>query len=146
VALFGGAVIKDKRFAFLLPLLAQFASDLYFQLFTSTPGFYDISQFFVYSSMALVTLLGTRMGEPKATKVLGFAFTGSALFFLLSNLGVFFTGMYGYSIQGLVRTYVMAIPFYQNTLIGDLVFSSILFGGFALAKRSLPLQPARLKA
>src|ERR1043165_7738127 len=96
LGLFAGAVVKDKRIAVLFPLLAQFSSDLYFQLFTKTPGFYDISQFFTYGGFAAVALLGTRMGQIKPLKVLGFALSGSLLFFVLSNFGVWVKGYYGH--------------------------------------------------
>lgn len=143
LGLFGGATLRDKRWAYLLPLLAQFASDLYFQLFTSTPGFYDVSQFFVYGGMALVTALGTRMGDPKPVKVAGFALAGSLLFFLVSNFGTFLSGLWGHGFPALVKTYVMAIPFYQATLVGDLLFSALFFGVYALLQRRATLIPAR---
>jgi hypothetical protein len=143
LGLFGGAVLQDKRWAFLLPLLAQFVADAYFQLFTSTPGFYDMSQFFVYGGMALVTLLGTKMGEPKVARVAGFALSGSLIFFIVSNFGVFLTGMYGTGVSALTKTYAMAVPFYQPTLVGDLLFSALFFGVYALVQRRAEVAPAR---
>lgn len=135
LGLFSGAVLKDKRYAFLLPLGAQLLADLYFQLFTSTPGFYGISQLFVYGAMALVTLFGMTMGKPNAAKVGGYALASSGIFFIVSNLGTYFTGLWGSGFAGLSKTFVMAIPFYQNTLIGDLVFSALFFGVYALVQQ-----------
>ncbi len=139
LGLFGGATLRDKRWAYLLPLGAQLLADLYFQLFTSTPGFYSVSQAFVYGGLALVAGLGTQMGNPKPVKVAGFALAGSLVFFVVSNLGVFFSGMYGYTASGFLETFVKAIPFYQPTLIGDLVFSAIFFGIYALLQRRRPV-------
>jgi hypothetical protein len=135
LGLFSGAVVGDKRLAFLFTLLAQLASDLYFQLFTDVPGFYGISQLFTYAGMVAVTALGMVMQNRKAATVAGFALGASLLFFVVSNFGVWLTGMYGLTGGGLAKTFVMAVPFYKGTLIGDLLFSAILFGGFAWMQR-----------
>ncbi len=127
LGLFSGAVIKDKRYAFLLPLLAQFGADVYFQFFTNTPGFYNISQFFTYAGLAAATLLGTRMKLGNTISILGYSLGASSLFFLFSNLGFFAEGWNGYSLQGLAKTFIDAIPFYKNTLAGDLIGSIVLF-------------------
>lgn len=142
LGLFSGAVLKDKRAAFLLPIGAQLLADLYFQLFTQTPGFYGVSQLFVYVAMALVTLFGTSMGKPNAAKVGGYALAASGIFFLISNLGVYFTGMWGNGISGLAKTFVMAVPFYQGTLIGDVLFSALFFGVYALVQQNQVKQVA----
>lgn len=140
ISLFSGALLKNKGYAYLLPLAAYLLSDIFLALFTDTQGFYGLSQFFVYGAMALVVLLGTQMRRPKALRILGFTLGGSAIFWIVSNLGVFAAGYYGYSFAGLSTTYLMAIPFYTpmgtdmfvNAFVGDLLFSGLLFGAFAL--------------
>jgi hypothetical protein len=155
LGLFSGAIIKDKRLAFSITLVAQFISDLYIALFTTTQGFYGVDQFFVYGGMLLVTLLGTTLGQPKALKVLGYSIAGSAIFFLVSNFGVWvkieMTGDifgYGTGLKGLGNTFLMALPFYTdmgtklfiNSFLGDIIGSGVLFGAYALMK-----QPATAK-
>lgn len=135
LGLFSGAVVGDKRLAFFFTLAAQLLSDLYFQFFTDVQGFYGVSQIFTYAGMAAVTALGMLMQNRKAATVAGFALGGSLLFFVVSNLGVWLGGMYGLTGAGLVKTFVMAVPFYKGTLIGDVLFSAILFGGYALMQR-----------
>ncbi len=137
LGLFSGAVIKDKRFAYILPLLAMLVADLYFQLFTNINGFYGMEQVLVYGGMALVTLLGTTMKNTSAPRVLGYSVAGSLAFFIVSNFGAYVTGMWGYDFNGLIKTYVVAIPFFKNTLLSDLVGNAMLFGLYALAQRSL---------
>lgn len=152
LGLFSGAVIKDLKVAFLLPLLAYFISDVYIEFFGHTSGFYGIEQFFTYGSMMLVTLLGSRMGKPKALKVFGYSIAGSLIFFLVSNFGVwvsiqFGTDLYGYGkgLDGLATTYLMALPFYDkmgttiflNTFLGGILFSGILFGAYQLLQLTL---------
>ena len=136
VGLFAGAIIKEKRFAYILPLLSMFIADLYFQLFTSVNGFYGMEQLFVYGGMAVVTYLGTIMGKVNLPKVVGYSLVGSLAFFVLSNFGSFLSGMWGLNGAGFVKTYVMAIPFFKNTVISDLVGNGVLFGLYFLAQRA----------
>jgi len=156
LGLFSGAIIKDKRIAFSVTLVTQFISDIYIALFTTMQGFYGIDQFFVYGGMLLATLLGTGMGQPKALKVFGYSIAATAIFFIVSNFGIWVkiqTGHddlfnYGTGLKGLGTTYLMALPFYTkmgttlffNAFLGDLIGSSVLFGAYALLK-----QPAAAK-
>ncbi len=136
LALFSGAIIKDKRISLATPLIAMVLGDLFFQFFTSIPGFYGAEQWFVYGAIALVTVLGTFMGKINAVKVAGFTLTGSFLFFVISNFGSFLSGMWGTGFKGLVTTYTMALPFYEKTIAGDLIGSVLFFGVYFLAQRS----------
>jgi hypothetical protein len=149
IGLFAGAVLKDKRIAFLLPLLSLFISDLFIELFpinAQQRGFYGIEQFFVYGSMLLVTLLGITMNKVSAVKVLGYSLTGSVIFFVVSNLGSYLSGMYGYGVDSFITTYVMALPFFRNTLLGDLIGNTVLFGGYALGSQLIIGRLQRAKA
>jgi hypothetical protein len=67
------------------------------------------------------------------------AVAGSVSFFIITNFGMWlFSGFYPLTPAGLAACYVAAIPFFQNTLAGDLFYATLLFGGFALAERALP--------
>ncbi len=139
ISLLSGFLFKRSALTFLIPLAIYFASDLYLQL-TSGAGFYGISQYFVYGGMALVALLGTSMKKNKPLNVAGFALSGTLLFWIVSNLGVFAAGFYGYSFASLMQTYLMAIPFYTpmgselflNAVVGDLIFTSMIFAVYAV--------------
>jgi hypothetical protein len=141
ISIFSGAILKNKSYAYLLPLAAYFVSDLYLEV-AHGAGFYGISQFFVYGGMALVVLLGTAMRKQNVARVLGFSIGGSLLFWIVSNFGVFLGGYWGTGLDGLATTYLMALPFYStqgselflNAFVGDLLFSGILFGAYALLK------------
>ena len=161
LGLFSGAVIKDKRYAFLFTLLAQLISDTYIQLFTAHKGFYGIDQFFVYGGMLLVTLLGTKMGQIRTSKVLGYSLLGTTIFFIVSNFGVWVSielgqDLYGYGtgVKGLTTTYLMALPFYTkvgtqlfvNSFAGDLLFSSVLFGGYYLLQQAVSNKMIKTKS
>jgi hypothetical protein len=137
VGLFAGSIIKDKRYAYLLPLLSMFIADLYFQFFTSVTGFYGIEQILVYISMILVTFLGTKMGNVTGVKVVGYSLIGSLLFFVVSNFGSYLKGWYGLDFNGLVTTYTVAIPFFKNTVMSELAGAIVLFGAYFLGQRAI---------
>lgn len=137
LGLFSGAALHEKKWAYAIPLASMLLSDIGFELFTQTPGFYGVSQWVNYGALALVTWLGTTMQNRNLLRVAGYTLSGSLLFFIISNFGSFLQGWYGYSAKGLVTCYTMAIPFYKselatqlftNSLIGDLIFSAIAFG------------------
>ena len=63
----------------------------------------------------------------------------SLLFFVLTNFGVWLVnGYYPHTVAGLAACYVAAIPFFQNSIAGDLFYTALLFGGFALLQRGVP--------
>ena len=132
IALFGGAYFSDKRLAFLVPLAALFLSDLIL-------GFYSHMEV-VYLSFALVVCIGIWLQKRRQILfITGAALASSVLFFLLTNFGVWaLESLYPKTVAGLFACFVAAIPFFQNTLQGDLFFTAVFFGGFALLERSFP--------
>ena len=133
MALFGGAYFGRRALAFAAPLGALLLSDAILGFHSSMP--------FVYASVALVVLIGWALAS-RATplRIAGAAIASSVLFFAVTNFGVWLTGgMYPQTLSGLAACYVAAIPFFQNTMAGDLLFSALLFGGFALLEQRVPL-------
>jgi hypothetical protein len=96
---------------------------------------------YVYGSVALVVVIGWAVARRiTPLTVAGAAIASSVLFFLVTNFGTWATGeLYPQTLAGLAACYVAAIPFFQNTLAGDLFFAALLFGGFALAEARLPV-------
>lgn len=138
IALFSGYMIKEKRsLAFLVALLGQFIADVYFQLFTNIPGFYDLAgQLFNYAALVAAAGLGSSMKQAKPVTALTHLFGASTAFFLISNFGYFVHGWNGYSFAGLVKTYVDGIPFFKYTMMGDMAGGILLFGGYYFARQS----------
>ena len=132
MALFSGAYLGRRALAFVAPLAALLLSDLVL-------GFYH-GMATVYFSTALIAVLGMlALQHRSALRVGAAAIAGSLLFFVLTNFGMWwFSGFYPHTLIGLGACYVAAIPFFQNTLAGDLFYAGLLFGGFALAERALP--------
>jgi hypothetical protein len=66
--------------------------------------------------------------------VFGVTLASSVLFFLITNFGVWAQGMYARDISGLFQSYVMAIPFFKNTLLGNFFYVSLFFGSYEFVK------------
>lgn len=127
IAIFGGLYLP-KRWAIILPMLAMFVSDIFI-------GFYTWQiMVAVYGSFAIVGLIGLLVRKNKKTAtVIGGTILGSILFFLITNFAVWeFGNMYTHTFAGLIQCYTMAIPFFKNTILGDLFYTGALVGGFEL--------------
>ncbi|MDR4987356.1 MAG: DUF6580 family putative transport protein [Bacteroidales bacterium] len=131
-ALFGGAHFGKRLSAFLIPLAALFISDLFL-------GFHHL-MLPVYLSFALVVLLGTLMrNNIRIPYILGGSIAGSVLFFLITNAAVWLAvPVYPNTFQGLMTSYTMAIPFFHTSLLGDLFYNTVFFGGFYLVQQWVP--------
>jgi hypothetical protein len=130
ISLFAGAYIDDKRFAFGIPLLSMFLSDLFI-------GFHP-AMIAVYGSLVLVVAFGILLKNRVSVKnTILSAISGSVVFFVLTNFASWLIDpMYmPLSIESIVRCYNLAIPFFRNSLIGDMVFTGVLFGAYQLAER-----------
>lgn len=141
MALFGGAYFTDKRLAFFVPLMAMLLSD-------SIIGFHS-TQLVVYACFALITLIGFRLQNNKtAGKIALSSIAGSTLFFIITNFAVWaFGSFYPHTLAGLLTCYAAGIPFYEssvlgspalNTFLGDIIYTGVFFGAFALAEKKIP--------
>lgn len=144
MALFAGAVVKDKKYAFALPLLSMFLSDLLYHVLYlaglgQIPGFYG-GQFLNYLMLTSITLIGFFIREKNiGSMVMGFV-AGPTAYFLISNFAVWIGGG-GYqrpkTFNGLMMCYADGLPFYQMSLISTVVFGAVLFSAYGLlSKRS----------
>ena len=144
IALFGAAHFRNKYFMFLIPMLAVYLSDLcinYFIYNKSFIWFYD-GFLWQYSVYLLIIILGIFLFKNKINinKVILGSLASSFIFYMISNFGVWFlSSMYSKDLAGLVSCYVAAIPFYKWTMLGDIFYSVILFGGFYLIQKKFPV-------
>jgi hypothetical protein len=127
IALFGGAYLP-KRYAFVLPILAMVISDLFLGFSASTP--------LVYLSFLITGLIGLKIRDHKTPLVvLGSSLLSSVIFFLLTNFNFWYaTSLYPKTIAGMIEAYTMAIPFFRNTVLGDLFYTAVFFGGFEIVR------------
>ncbi len=131
MALFGGAYFADKRIAFIVPFVALFLSDLFLGLHNS--------MIFVYTSFALTVAIGLLLKSRVTLTNTAFAVVAaSVVFFLITNFGAWLmSGIYAKSAEGLTQAYVAGIPFFQNSLLGNLGYAAVIFGGYYLLQKNV---------
>jgi len=137
LALFSGFILP-KKYLF-LPLLAQFVSDMFIGTYT-----WQI-MLVVYASYAVMALSAFALRERyNFGTVVVSSFGASILFFLASNAAVWlWSGMYSVNLAGLMSSYAAGIPFFRNTMLGDLLFTGVFFGVYEFA-RFLAAVPMRV--
>jgi len=138
IALFGGVYLSKKQ-ALTLPIVAMIISDLII-------GLHSVIAF-TWGSFLLIALLGIYIAKNKnAVNIVFGTLLGSFIFFFVTNFGVWVvTPMYTKNIQGLLNCYVMAIPFFRNTLLSDFVFVGILFGAYEVVRYIVGGQTKKVK-
>jgi hypothetical protein len=124
LALFGATTFKNKYLGVFLPLIAMVLSDIYL-------GFYGIT-LWVYGSFLLISLLGRYWKKIKVTNVL----ISSLIFFIITNFGVWLGG-YPKTLEGFLLCYTMAIPFFINSVLGDLFFSYLMKFSFQSVEKKV---------
>ena len=146
-ALFGAAYFSNRIIAFVIPLLSLWLSDIVMNntIYSSFHGnklwlFPDTFPWY-YIGFAMVTLLGfALLKKVKFSSVIGASISASLIFFLVSNFGSWIgNATYPQNINGLIICYTASIPFFWNTLAGDLFYCGVMFGAFELAKMKFPV-------
>jgi hypothetical protein len=128
IAIFGGAILP-KKWALSLPLTAMVASDLLIGLHSLV--------WVTWGSFLIIALVSSRfLRKVSPAKIFGASLSASVFFFVFTNFAVWAEGLlYPRTTQGLINCYYNALPFFRNTLMGDLVFCGALFGAYALVYR-----------
>ncbi|MFH1366397.1 MAG: DUF6580 family putative transport protein [Patescibacteria group bacterium] len=127
LALFGGLYL-GKKYAIIIPLAAEVMADFFI-------GFYQLPVMLaVWGSFILVGLIGLFIRKKKSiTTIISGTLASSLLFFLTTNFAVWAAGSwYPKTLAGLVQCFTLAIPFFRNTILGDLFFVSVFFGIYEL--------------
>jgi hypothetical protein len=139
MALFGGACFRDRKSAYLLPIAAMLLSDLVLGFMRYGMMTLLGSQPVVYACILATTAIGKLINDRRSPwQVLGTSLAGSLLFFVVTNFAVWVTGhLYPVTASGLAACYTAAIPFFRNSLLGDIAFTTILFGGLAFLENRL---------
>lgn len=143
IGLFGAAYFSKKYYAFLIPFAAYWISDLildnvfYAQYYD---GFKWFGSPLVYLSFALIIALGfVLLKKVNFKNLLVAGLSASVLFFLITNFGSWLSSpVYSKTFDGLIAAYIAGIPFFWNTLAGDLFYITVLFGAYELVKRRYP--------
>lgn len=122
VALFGGLYLSNKVLAYMLPLVIMVISDVFL-------GFSSIT-LFVYFAFVIISFIGIQAKKPSLAVVL----LSSISFFVITNFGVWLLG-YPKTWTGFVECYTLALPFFRNSLMGDLFYSGVLIFGFDFVQK-----------
>lgn len=141
VAMFGGAMFRSRLAAIVVPLAAMFVSDVV--LYTTRYADYGLlkglrGQLVVYLALSAGALWAMALLRRARTpaRVLLATLAASIFFFLFTNyVGFYSETRYPHTWAGQIESYTAAWPFFRNTLAADLLYTGLLFGGFALAER-----------
>lgn len=145
MAIFGGAIfIKNKKWAFAVPLFSMFLSDALYQLLYVAgihpmPGFYE-GQWQNYILFTLLTSIGFLLKKVNVLNVLLASIAAPTVYFILSNFLVWTSGgglERPKTFAGLMMCYGDGVPFYQNSMYATVFFSAVLFGGYYLIQRGM---------
>ena len=134
VSMLGGAILP-RRFALAIPLLALFLSDL-------ALGYgFGVMNIVIYSCFTAGVGLGWMLREKRTlTRTLSATLAGSVLFFVTTNFVVWLGPMmaapldYPHTLAGLAKCYAMALPFFRNSLAGDVCWTLGLFALYDMAR------------
>ena len=155
IALLASHLFKNKWIIILPSLMAMWISDLIINNYLYG-GYHDSLVIFspsflwVYGPIICIALLGTVLiKKVKISNIALSSIGGSLIFFLVSNFGVWISGtisidgvltpMFSKSLSGLITCYTVALPYFGNQLVGDLLYSATLFSSysFALSKKAM---------
>ncbi len=126
VGIFSGFYFRQFYLGLFIVIFSMFIGDLFL-------GFHS-TMFFTYISLAVAVLIGLYVKHFKFTEILFSGLASSVCFFIITNFGAWLThGMYTKNFAGLLQSYVMAIPFFHNTLISTFVYLFVLKLLFDLA-------------
>jgi hypothetical protein len=134
--LFAGMVFRSRALALAVPVAGMLLSDLIL-------GSEDLRmRLVIYAALALPVVLGIWGQRFRiVVALLPLTLSSSLVFFAVSNLAVWaFSGMYTLDLSGLARCYVLALPFLQNTVIGDIAWIAALFGSWRLVHLWMPTE------
>ena len=128
--LFAATVLRHRVLAFAVPVLAMLVSDAIIGFDSSA---LTLTIYAMFILPAFVAFLPERTRAPGMFVPAIIAY--SLLFFAVTNLAVWaFSGMYPHTTAGLATAYAAALPFLPQTVIGDLFWAAVLFGGAALVQ------------
>ena len=101
-------------------------------------GFHN-TLLFTWGSILLIGFISKYFVETIKKRITG-AIISALLFFMITNFGVWTSGFYGYSIQGFIECYILAIPFFTNTLISTIIFSILIELFYSFLSKKFKIQ------
>jgi len=135
IALFSGAYLKGK-YSYLIPIGIYVISDIII-------GLHGVV-LFTWGSIALIYWLGHKLKTNKTpVKIAAYTLVSSVIFFIVTNFGVWLQGWYSYTLGGLLKCYIAALPFFRTSLLADFTYAAVLFGTYEYILRKNKSLPQR---
>ena len=132
IALLSGCYLSNKWLRFVMPLGALYLSDLFLNNVIYGEGTWNFGlNYSVYGAFVGIILIGTLLqNRTKINNIFIASLSGSLLFFLVTNFAAWLgmPGLYPANFTGLLAAYAAGIPFFGNTIAGDLIFTAVTFG------------------
>ena len=149
MAVFAGAVVRDRKWAFIIPVLSMFISDLFYQVLylqglSSLPGFYE-GQWENYVLFSLMVFVGIAIRKINVIQIAAASFAAPTLYFLISNFLIWASNGTTRGLDrpktfnGLILCYSDAVPFYRMSILATFIFSAILFGTYYFIRSQQPV-------
>jgi len=145
IALFGAAYLGHKVLAYAVPIIAMYVSDLVLNntltraFFPDKEGIVLFDDYMIYNFIGMIAIVAVGrvlLKNVSAVKVGAGALIASSLFFVITNIGSWLSlPIYTKDLAGLTTAYSAGLPFFNNSWVSTLVFSTILFGSFEFYKK-----------
>lgn len=150
MAIFGGAYLHTRWKRYLFPLLTLFISDVILMKIMypgSTHGLLYSGWYWIYGAFASMVWTGEYIKKVSFRSVFMAAVAAALIHWIITDFGVWINGgvdittgqPFTHDLQGFIQCYVLAIPFMKNMLIGNILYSGILFGGFNYLQNRYPV-------
>lgn len=132
MALFAGILFPKNKISYLFPFAVQLGIDLTFGLYSYDLRAVIIHAVTMYSSLAVLVFAGSIVSKKmKYVNMLLGVLSGSVFFFLVTNLGSWvLMPQYSADLSGLIASYTAALPFFKNSIISAVLYSSLMFVAF----------------
>ena len=142
IALFAGFIFLKRYMAVIAVVVTMLLTDYFAFGFLSAEWFASKSMWVVYLALLFPIVFKNFLQKKLGLfRVAGAALASSTVFFIATNFAVWaFSPMYEKTLEGLVLCYTMAIPFFQNTVAGDLIWSGVIFGAYLVLRNYSNLQ------
>ena len=142
IALFAGFIFIKRYMAVVAVISTMLLCDYFAFGSLSASWFGSKSMFVVYLALLFPIVFKNFLQKKIGVlRIFGAALASSSVFFLATNFAVWaFSPMYEKTLEGLVLCYTMAIPFFQNTVAGDLIWSGVIFGAYLVLRNYSNLQ------
>lgn len=143
LAIFGAAYLSKKHWAFIISVLVLYFSDFIINntvarsFFPDVQGIVWFSSYMVYNfiAMALIVLVSSKIISKVTVKNVGMSILfASIIFFIITNFGAWADekSLYSSDFSGLMASFMAGIPFFRNSLLSNIIFTTVIFGSFEI--------------